>query len=180
LSTHWENLGGLLAADTRVADILDKTRENAYPSWTALHKDYTRLSDIYGADRFNYAWHILGLLYPDLQNPDLQKPDADLLDSGLGTSTATDCGQSGQNALAAALQDLAALSEKVERELFKSRTKDWDNPFRKATFRNEKEMVAVLGRPENSGNLQAIAAELSELRARVAQLCPAQLCPAAT
>jgi len=175
LSTHWENLGGLLAADTRVADILDKTRENAYPSWTALHKDYTRLSDIYGADRFNYAWLILGLLYPDLQ-----KSDPDLLDSGLDTSTATGCGQSGENALATALQDLAALSEKVERELFKSRTKDWDNPFRKATFRNEKEMVAVLGRPENSGNLQAIAAELSELRARVAQLCPARLCPAAT
>ena len=37
--------------------------------------------------------------------------------------------------------------------------------------RYEKEMVAVLGRPENSGNLQAIAAELSELRARIAQLC---------
>jgi len=163
------NLGGLLAADTRVADILNTTRENAYPSWTALHKDYSRLSEIYGTDRFNYAWLILGLLYPDLQNADPR-----LLDSSFDTSTAaTSCGQSGQNALAAALQDLAALTEKVERELFKSRTKDWDNPFRKTTFRNEKEMVAVLGRPENSGNLQAIAAELSELRARIAQLCPA-------
>jgi len=149
LTTHWENLGGLLASSRRVSKILEKARQGDYPTWKEFHGEYGRLSELYEMDRLNYAWLLLGTLYPERRS------------SGGAPSAARGPSEAG---LAAAFRDLGALSEKVEREIYRSRAKDWDNPFRKTTFRSEGEMIAVLGRPENSGNLQTLSKELEDMR----------------
>jgi NDP-sugar pyrophosphorylase family protein len=143
----WENLGGLLVPASRLAELLDRTETGAYPTWEALHGAYRELSASYSCDRLRCAWSTLGYLYP---LPGRRGPSAE--------------------GLASAFRDLAALGAFVEAAVYESRAKDWTNPFRKATFRSEAEMTAVLGRPEDNGFVRKTRAEMEELRAKVRSL----------
>ncbi|MCE5257296.1 MAG: DUF4954 family protein [Spirochaetaceae bacterium] len=189
LDTHWENLGGLLVSSTKLEKMLEKARQGFYPTWREFHRDYEELSGVYELDRARYAWLILGLLYPAQQKSAAETPT----DPATGQRThfaitdrhsellsrkapLSSCRVSNPRrgpskaSLETVFRDLDALSEKVEREIYKSRAKDWDNPFRKATFRNENEMKAVLGQPENSSNIRALSEELVGLRSDLRML----------
>jgi hypothetical protein len=143
----WENLGGLLVPASRLEALLGKAEAGEYPSWEALHGAYRELSVSYSRDKLRCAWSTLGYLYP---RPGRIGPSAE--------------------GLASAFRDLAKLGAFVETAVYESRAKDWTNPFRKATFRSEAEMAAVLGRPEDNGFVRKTKADMEELRAKVRSL----------
>ncbi|MFA6366423.1 MAG: hypothetical protein WCX13_04480, partial [Candidatus Hydrogenedentales bacterium] len=66
--------------------------------------------------------------------------------------------------------DLALLSDFVAEEVYQSRAKDWSNSFRKATFRSEKEMFAVLGKPEENSFVKSTKKDMQSLKLAIQRL----------
>jgi len=136
----WENLGGQLVPSRKLEELLDRAREGGIHDWTDMHAQYERLADEYPADKTAHAWAVLRLLYGE-------KPSA----SDLSRS---------------ALRDLIVLSGRVEEQVFATRAKDHSNAFRKATFRSEAEMRAVVGLPEDNAFVRKTRTDMADIRAR--------------
>jgi hypothetical protein len=164
VGVEWENLGGLLAPAPRLESILGKASAGAYTTWNEFHAEYRDLSARYPADKARYAWSLLGALYPT---------DSPLAGKPVRTSEDErhfEKGGPSKEGLRAALADLDALYPFVADELLASRVKDWSNTFRKATFRSEAEMMAVLGDPAQNSFIQRTRKELDEARRTAAEL----------
>ncbi len=54
----------------------------------------------------------------------------------------------------------------IEEQVYLTRRKDFSNSFRKATFRGEEEMRAVLGTPESASFIRQSRVEMERWRAR--------------
>ncbi len=150
----WENLGGLLTPRARLEALLAKAAAGAYRTWDDLHADCGILSEAYAGDKLRYAWSLLGDLYP---------PEA------AAESARSDARGPSREGLKRALADLDLLCAYVEREVYESRAKDWNNPFRKRTFRTEAEMIAVVGDPKENSFVAATRREIEALRGEIAR-----------
>jgi NDP-sugar pyrophosphorylase family protein len=139
----WENIGGQLVPMPKLEALLDKARGGAIRDWKAMHAEYGRLSSEYARDKALHAWATLRWLYG-------QKTEAKEL-------------------LALALRDLEPLSSRVEAGVFETRAKDYENRFRKATFRSEDEMLAVEGRPEDNPFIQKTKKTMTDLHRSISQ-----------
>ena len=137
--TRWENLGGQLVPGSKLDRLLDALRTGELHDWNELHASYGRLAAEYPRDRARHALACLKLLYP---------------------------GSSGARLVRAALEDLVALSSRVEEGVYQGRKKDYENPFRRLTYRSEEEMRAVVGLPEENAFVRATRLEMSRLRER--------------
>ncbi|MCE1194943.1 DUF4954 family protein [bacterium] len=147
----WENLGGLLTPRARLEALLAKAANGAYRTWDDLHADYGILSEACAADKLRYAWSLLGGLYPQA--------------AGRGAAQGPS-----RDGLRRAFADLDLLCAYVAREVYESRIKDWNNPFRKRTFRTEAEMIAVLGDPRENSFVAATKREIEALRGEIARV----------
>lgn len=145
-ASRWENLGGQLVPAPAVEALLARAASGALPDWRAMHAEYRALAASYPLDKARHAWDVLGWLRG-------AAPTAE--------------------SLRADFEDLSRLSRRVEEEIYRSRKKDFDNPFRRATFRSEAEMEAVHGRPEQNSFVLKTRKELGALRARLAELVAA-------
>lgn len=161
LTMEWENLGGLLVSRARLEELLQKAEAGAYPTWKEFHGEYASFSAIYPLDKLRYAWAVLGWLYPAENAP-----------GGAGKAAAEAGKPAGpsKEALLQALRDLALLSDFVAEEVYQSRAKDWSNSFRKATFRSEKEMFAVLGKPEENSFVKSTKKDMQSLKLAIQRL----------
>jgi hypothetical protein len=141
---EWENIGGQLVPAAKLEALLDSVRAGRIADWRAMHAEYARLSAEYPADKAAHAWAILRLLSPD--------------------------GGSAPELLDAALGELLGLSRRIEDEVASSRAKDFSNPFRRATFRSEAEMIAVVGRPEESPFVVKTRRDMEALREGIGRM----------
>ncbi|MFZ3109969.1 MAG: DUF4954 domain-containing protein, partial [Rectinemataceae bacterium] len=148
VGTQWENLGGLLVPVPRLEKILEKTEVGGYATWKEFHAEYIGFTETYPMDKVRYAWSLLGRLYPRASRMDGK---AAILE---GPS---------KEGLSAAFTDLKALGVSVADGVFESRAKDWSNRFRKATYRSEAEMLAVLGKPEENSFVKKTRQEAESL-----------------
>jgi carbonic anhydrase/acetyltransferase-like protein (isoleucine patch superfamily) len=146
IDSEWVNIGGALVTGERLGKMLTEVSEGKYATWLDLHSEYRRISEEYPAAKTKFAWLVLKFLY------------------GKGDTRE---GPLERNEFLDALRDLSLLSERVERGVFESRVKDWKNPFRKATFRNEAEMLAVHGKCEENPFIEKIHREMNELRGQL-------------
>jgi hypothetical protein len=140
----WENLGGQLVPAPKLEALLRRARAGKIRDWHEMHAEYARLSVEYPADKAAHAWAVLRLLSP-------------------GSAKA-------RALLVAALDDLVALSGRVEAAVFATRAKDYENPFRKATFRCEAEMLAVLGRAEDNPFVVKTRKDMATLKEKAGRL----------
>jgi len=133
---EWENIGGQMIPQQRLEELIDGVCTGRIDSWERLHQAYDEAWQQYPEQRIAHALSCMLNAY------------------GLG------------------MEDLSlelirrALQESVQtaRELFDraraSRTKDYENPYRQATFRNPEEMQAVWGRVEDNSFLKQYAEEI--------------------
>ncbi|WP_304222008.1 DUF4954 family protein [Gracilinema caldarium] len=129
----WVNLGGQIAPASRVDALRQDIREKKLTSWDAIHDRYEAMAQWYIKDAALHAWVVL-LELPPLDGEDPLSA-ARLLD-GSGMTALIDQGRETRRW--------------IESEVYKSRAKDWRDQFRKITFRNDDEMIAVLGRVEDN------------------------------
>ena len=145
---EWINLGGQLMttvdADRLKADI----REGRLRSWQDIHKRYNDIWKRYPLDKLRHAYLCLCYLY-EVDNM-------------------------GAVQWQKAIDEEARIRRYICDEVLRTRRKDYENPFRAATYRNEAEMIASVGTLEDDGFIRQIAAEtedalrvLEELRTRI-------------
>ncbi len=130
---QWVNLGGQIAPAFRVDALRRDIGAGRVTSWDAIHGRYEEMSQWYIKDAALHAWAVL-LELPSLDNG--EPFTATRLLAGSGMADLINQGRDTRRW--------------IETEVYKSRAKDWRDQFRKITFRNEEELIAVLGRVEDN------------------------------
>ena len=123
-------------------------RSGKLASWKDIHKRYNDIWRRYPVDKLRHAYLSLCCL--------------------MGVDTMD----------AAAWKQAIAEEERIQRyiceEVYLTRRKDYENPFRQATYRNDEEMIAAIGPLEENSFIRQIRAEtednlrrLEKLRSRI-------------
>jgi hypothetical protein len=120
----WVNLGGQIMQSDDLDILRAEIGTGKLNTWSDVHKRYFDLWEKYLFDKQKHAFATL----LELTGKD-EISGADWI---------------------AALDKATAVQNFVCREVFNSRKKDFDNPFKKTTFRNDEEMSAALGSLEKN------------------------------
>ena len=127
----WVNLGGQLVPAGEVGRLQDDVKSGTLDSWDEIHRRYAELWAAYPLAKQRHALATLCAL-----------AGTESLDRGLWN---------------AALDEAVRIQRHVQTQVRRSREKDFDDPFRRVTFRNDEEMRAVLGVPEDNGFVRQVA-----------------------
>jgi len=137
---EWENLGGQLVPRERVELLVHSIKIGALNGWSEIHAEYAKLWAEYPLDKAQHAWATL----------------CDLL--GLESLE--------EAVFAKEVERFTDTTRFIEEQVYLTRRKDYLNDFRKATFRGEEEMRAVLGSPETNPFVRQVRMEMERWRAR--------------
>lgn len=136
----WENLGGQLVPRERVELLVRDVKTGAINGWEEVHAAYARLWAEYPLDKAQHAWATL----------------CDLL----GSESLE------RGVFAREVERFMETTRFVEEQVYLTRRKDYQNDFRKATFRGEEEMRAVLGSPDTNSFVRQTKIDMERWRAR--------------
>jgi len=140
----WVNLGGQLAPEPEVQRLMDDIKCGRLTCWGDIHGRYDELWQIYPRQKQTHALAVL----------------LDLL----GTADLT------PELWNRALDEAVRIQEYVRDQVYATRKKDYDDPFRKITFRNAEEMKAVLGTPEDNSFVKQMQRETETFKQQVASV----------
>jgi len=139
--TGWVNLGGQLVPEEGVDAFRAEIRSGDLASWDAVHERYDQLWERYPSQKQRHAYSVYTMLVGS-DAPGL--PEWDTF-----------------------LDQAVTIQELVRDRVYSSRAKDYANPFRRATYRNEQEMTAALGTVDANSFVQQVRAETEEFARRV-------------
>ncbi len=143
---EWVNIGGQLIPTIE----FDKFRKNInagkVDGWDEVHAFYTSQGEKYDQAVFLHA-------FASLKEIDRFKAEDFTVDK-----------------LLSLLNEGVATMEFVNKEIYASRKKDYDNPFRKMVYENEEEMNCVLGSMEDNGFIDLKKHEARLFRATVKKI----------
>jgi hypothetical protein len=151
--TRWENLGGQLVSEGSLEGLLSRAAKGEIPTWRDMHREYASLAEAYPLEKARHAWAVLAWLAAT-ENGAIGGAEVPTL---------------GKDAFARLLGEFARLSERVEEGVYLSRKKDYENKFRRATFRSDAEAEAVLGSPESNSFVLKTRKDLKALRERAGE-----------
>ena len=137
----WVNLGGQLVPAESVAALRQQIGAGQLNTWPEIHAVYDCLWEDYPLKKQSHAYATL-----------LTVLDAPSLTAELWKG---------------ALAEFLRIQEHVRDQVFLSRKKDYDDPFRHITFDDEAEMRAVVGSPESNSFVKHVRQETDAL----ADLC---------
>jgi hypothetical protein len=140
----WVNLGGQIM----LQEDLDKLRKDIgsgkLNTWTNIHKRYDNLWEKYTTDKQKHAYaSLLELMEIHSLTPDLWKK---------------------------ALNKAIGIQQYVCDQVYISRKKDYDNPYRQATFRNDEEMRAAIGTIDDNSFIVQVRKETVDYKKTVADV----------
>ena len=145
---EWINLGGQLMMATEFDRLRADIRSGRLASWKDIHKRYNDIWRRYPVDKLRHAYLSLCCLMG------VERMDA----------------AAWQQAIEAEMR----IQHFICDEVYRTRQKDHENPFRKATYRNAEEMTAAIGTLENNSFVKQMRSEtavnvkrLEELRTRI-------------
>jgi hypothetical protein len=134
----WVNLGGQIMLQDDLDTLRSDIGSGKMKAWKEIHDRYDFLWEKYAADKQQHAFSTLCELYG--------KASLDLNDWQF------------------ALDKTLLIQQYICDQVYVSRRKDFDNPFKKNTFRNEAEMTATIGRVEDNSFILQIREETEEIR----------------
>jgi hypothetical protein len=142
--SKWINLGGQLIAEKEVDLIRQDIGEGKLNSWNDIHQRYDMLWERYPQDKQKHALATLCLLY------ETDKPDMKIWQD--------------------ALEKMLKLQLFVCDQVYLTRKKDYDNPFRQITYRDQKEMNAALGTIDENSFIIQVGRETDEFKQLIVKL----------
>ncbi len=134
----WVNLGGQLVREEDCSAILERVKNGAYDTWDKIHAAYDGLYESYGLAKQKHAFATLVTILGERE---------------LSDKTWGEC-----------LDRAVSLQEYVRDQVYLSRKKDFDNPIRKKTFRNDEEMRAVRGTAEDNSFVKLVRNKTEEYK----------------
>jgi hypothetical protein len=139
----WVNMGGQIVSERQSEQLKKEIRGGHHEDWQSIHRAYDEMAMEYGSERLEHASCTLRDLY------------------GVPVSSKL-------------LLDELALALETRRwiglQVYTSRAKDHDNEFRKSTYRNQAEMDAVLGRPEENSFVHSASEATRDFEKQVARI----------
>lgn len=142
----WHNVGGQLIPASILHGLKEDIREGKISSWADLHGQYQEIGQHYATDKLQHA--IASLLF--VHEKTIADFNADFF---------IEC-------LQASIQTQTFLTEGI----FKSRSKDYENPFRQMTYENKEEMDAVVGKLEDNSFIKQTQEELVVYKQKIKAL----------
>lgn len=140
----WVNLGGQLIPATDVDALRDDIRTGRLNDWDAIHQRCDELWETYPLQKQRHAFAVLLDILPE------------------GNLTA--------DSWRDALDTAVAIQQGLAKRTFESRRKDYTNPFRRTTVRNDEEHAAVFGRPEDNAFVRQINDDTARFNSRAEAL----------
>jgi hypothetical protein len=117
---EWVNLGGQIVPAFRLDKLRGDIREKRINDWQSIHGSYGKFAACYPLDAARHAWAVLN-----------------------GISACKDA-EAFREQLTAAVE----IQRRVTGQIYRSRAKDFHDPFRSVTYRNAEEMKEVAGSPD--------------------------------
>jgi hypothetical protein len=133
---EWVNLGGQIMTREDVDKLRSDIRSASLKTWKEIHERYDELWAKYKIDKQKHAFATLCELY------------------GAGHLTLADW--------KSALDKTVTIQKYVCDQVYNSRKKDFDNPYRKTTFRNMEEMKAAFGTIDENSFIVQVRKETEE------------------
>ena len=142
----WINLGGQTMPQEDVDQLRADINNGVLNSWDEIHHRYDELWTRYQIEKTRHAYFSLMFLYKD---------ETDVLTEAMWKET---------------LLHAIEIQRFICDQVYESRKKDYDNPFRNATYRNEAEKIAVIGKIDEVSFVKQIRKETESFIERVNNL----------
>jgi hypothetical protein len=134
----WMNVGGQLMLEQDVDQLRADVDSGRLSSWEDIHHRYDELWNVYPLEKQKHAFATL---------VDLHQCEILTRQQWLD-----------------ALHDAVRIQEYIRDEVYVSRKKDFENPFRQATFRNAAEMKSAVGTVEDNDFVQKVRQTTEQFR----------------
>ncbi len=165
---NWVNLGGQLAAEPEVERLLDDIKAGRLKNWQEIHGRYDEMWRDYPRRKQAHALAVLlELLGGDCANFRGHRGEAVVDENG---TVPLITGELTLESWNAALDEAVRIQEYIRNQVYASRKKDYDNPFRRVTFRNDEEMKAVLGTAEDNSFVKQVREETEVFKQQAASV----------
>ena len=142
----WINLGGQTMPEEDVDQLREDIRTGVLNSWKEIHERYNELWKRYRMEKLRHAYFSLMFLYKD---------ETDVLTAEMWN----EC-----------LDKAIRIQQFICDQVYESRKKDYENPIRSTTFRNEAEKIAVIGKIEDVSFVKQIKKETEEFIASIKRI----------
>ncbi len=141
---EWSNLGGQLMQTTDLEQLMEDIRCGRLNTWEAIHNRYDEIWARYDEDKLRHAYMSLCYL--------------------LGTETIT------TEMWHDVLQRAIGIQRYICEQVYLSRKKDYDNIYRKNTYRNNDEMIAAIGPLEENSFILQVREETESFKKHIEDL----------
>jgi hypothetical protein len=135
---NWVNFGGQLISEKDVDKLRLDIRSGNLSSWEEIHNRYNSLYEEYTGEKQKHAYALLCSLS--------------------GTDKLT------EKLWISAMDKAVVIQEFISKQVYITRKKDFDNPFRIKTFRNPEEMRASIGTIEDNSFVKKIGKETDDFK----------------
>ena len=135
--SEWVNLGGQLVTASDVDKLRSDIGNEKLKNWDDIHQRYDELWERYPLDKQKHAYASLCILY-----------DVTFISKDIWID---------------ALDKMIELQQFVNQQVYVTRKKDYDNKFRRITFRNQEEMNAALGTIDQNSFIVEVGRETEEM-----------------
>ena len=142
----WINLGGQLVPKQSMDQLIADVKEGVINSWKELHDRYKVFGNAYEEAKTKHAFAIA------------------FSDNGINPK------EFNKDQLQQMLEDSKIFRQSMSENIYTSRKKDYDNPFRNMVYADEKERDAVLGALEDNGFIQTEKKETETFIQQIDQL----------
>lgn len=140
----WINLGGQLMPEKDVDQVRLDIGSQKLTSWKQIHTRYDKIWEKYRLQKQKHALVTLLDLYGN-KNPE-------------------------KEIWIKHLKKAEKIQTFINDQVYLSRKKDYDNPFRQATFRNNEEMIAAIGTIEDNDFIKQVREETAHFKKRIARM----------
>ena len=141
---EWVNFGGQLMPVSEGDKIRADIGSGKLKSWDEIHKSY---DEVWAGYKLAKQCHAFGVL--------CEICGADKLDKELWFEM---------------LDKAVKIQEYVRDEVYTTRKKDYENPFRQATYRNVDEMTAAIGTIEDNSFVKQVRGETEEFKKKIEEI----------
>ena len=140
----WSNLGGQLMQTSDLDQLRADIRNGKLDSWEAIHNRYDEIWERYTVDKLRHAYQSLCYL--------------------LETETITD------DMWRDVLKRAVCIQQYICDQVYVTRKKDYDNVYRKQTYRNSEEMIAAIGPLEENSFIKQVRNETDDFNNKINEL----------
>ncbi len=141
---NWLNLGGQLIPEKDLDNIRKEIGANKLKSWNEIHSRYDSYWEQYSFLKQKHAFAILCHLY-----------ETDTLSKEVWIET---------------LDKAIKIQEFIRDQVYNSRKKDYENPYRQATYRSMEEMTAAIGTIDDNDFVIQVKEETEDFKKEIEKL----------